>query len=382
MQQMVIEILTYLIVREITTSKSMSAWAPALFSEVVTGEFDSWLKLRVRELRDAGILPLRIATVLLQYPLWKNEATELANEITGSGIVVILWSDKRYPFLLRQISDFPAILYCLGGCAHFADKQTVTLVGTREPTRHALSKTTQLVYEAVSCGYTTVSGLAAGIDMQVLLETMRCGGNSIACVPQLKQEHYELIARYGSNLLICSEFPIMTGMVPKWRYVARNRILAGLSAQTIVVQAPVRSGTLHTFDFAVMYDRDVYVVFPSEISVEEYGGVIRAQAHFAGMYVLSLYDVFYFAADDYGISQYLAFIARLSSNRIIVPKTDARYLGIVDLRRIIVNSVNGDLRLFEKSVIELLQLGIVLERKGTVQINFSGSDKWPKISLS
>src|SRR5690606_23695019 len=157
-----------------------------------------------------------------------------------------------------NISDKPAVLFMYGNEKLLQSSlRKVTLVGTRNPSAWAIQKAKQFAYEAAACQLITVSGYAVGVDTRIFEESLERGGNTIAILPQLPK----LQSLFRSDaVLYLSEFPPMTSDPSKWQFIARNRLLAALSPVTVLVEAPVRSGTLITAELAQSYGRAVYVV--------------------------------------------------------------------------------------------------------------------------
>jgi DNA processing protein len=380
-------IATYLIVNKVTTSQSMISWLPVLALAITEVDYSpQWLTQFfgiVRQLTEDRVINNEIASHLLQYSLWRDSAIGIVQELRESSIEILLWNSLFYPEKLKLVPDRPVILYLYGNQDLLVSMDLVTIVGTRSATQNGIAKCQQYVFEAVNCGYITVSGLALGIDTQVWNETLKLNGKTIAVVPQLTKSLIDDCREFGKDAqwLLVSEFPPQCEAFAKWQYIARNRILAGLSAMTIVIEAPVRSGTLHTADFALMYSRDLYISFPTIITDEAYGGVALAQSLFPGIYIQSLYDAFYLSNEQVGLDRYNNLVFALTGGRVDIRESDYRHLATLNLKRYIFDTCDNNLELFAKTMIKLVRFGIISERKGTVLFNFSGFNKWPKISL-
>jgi DNA processing protein len=175
--------------------------------------------------------------------------------------------DPEYPRLLLEIGDFPPVLYYRGQVVR-AENQGVTpaiaIVGTRDPSEYAKRWTRKMAYALGKNGFTVVSGLAEGIDTQAHIGCLEAGGRTIAVLgtgvdtpyPQRNQTLYQSITEKG---LVLSEHP--AGTQPhRSHFPKRNRIIAGLSRATLVMEAPSKSGALITAYQANEYGRDVYVL--------------------------------------------------------------------------------------------------------------------------
>lgn len=181
-------------------------------------------------------------------------------------------SDKNYPPLLKETPHAPKEIYYKGSLStdHVDLKKAVAIVGTRKATRYGLEVAKMLGQELSQAGVIVVSGLALGIDTkahQGALEgptpTWAVLGSGIENIlPSTNIKLAEAIIEHGGAII--SEYP---GNHPadRWTFPQRNRIIAGLSHATIVVEAPERSGALITAYLAIDYNREVGAV-PGEIT--------------------------------------------------------------------------------------------------------------------
>jgi DNA processing protein len=175
--------------------------------------------------------------------------------------------DPEYPRLLREISSAPSILYYRGQ-VNIAENQgnipTIAIVGTRDPSDYGKRWARKISACLATNGFTIVSGMAQGIDTEAHLACLEAGGRTIAAVgtgvdlvyPPRNQKLWSDIQQQG---LIVSEY--VAGTPPdRSHFPARNRIIAGLSRVTIVIEAPTKSGALITAYQANDFNRDVYVL--------------------------------------------------------------------------------------------------------------------------
>jgi DNA processing protein len=175
--------------------------------------------------------------------------------------------DLDYPRLLKEIPSAPGVLYYRGNVS-LAENQgnvpTIGIVGTRDLSDYGKRWARKISSLLASKGFTIVSGLAQGIDTEAHSACLEAGGRTIAVVgtgldivyPPRNQALAKEIAQQG---LIVSEYS--AGTPPdRSHFPARNRIIAGLSRVTIVIEAPVRSGALITAYQANDFGRDVYVL--------------------------------------------------------------------------------------------------------------------------
>lgn len=178
---------------------------------------------------------------------------------------VVKKEDARYPSLLRDISDAPKQLYYKGEWRPELFEQCLAVVGARRMTSYGKKVTEQIAGEVAAAGITIVSGFMYGIDETAHRAAVRAGGKTIAVMPcginiihpEYQADLYREITETGG--LILSEF---AGNFPPatWTYPKRNRIVAGLSQATLVVEAGERSGALITAGFVRKYGRKLFVV--------------------------------------------------------------------------------------------------------------------------
>lgn len=183
-----------------------------------------------------------------------------------AGVYIITMEDECYPVALREIHDPPICLYVRGDLsALHASAQSIAMVGSRMTTHYALGMANTLATEAARAGWAVVSGLARGIDTCAHTATMAAGGRTLAVLgsgfnyiyPPENTELANRIAASGGALV--SEFPI--NVRPDRRnFPMRNRIIAGISRGTLVVQAGLNSGSLITAAQALEQGRAVFAV--------------------------------------------------------------------------------------------------------------------------
>ena len=175
-------------------------------------------------------------------------------------------ADADYPALLFAINDPPPVLYYRGNLRLNAlpNLLTVGMVGTRRPSPYGQRWTQRISRYLTGEGAAIVSGLAAGIDTIAHESCLKNQGLTVAVLgtgvdqiyPRKNRALYEQIVAKG---LVVSEYPDGTGP-DKTHFPQRNRIIAGLSRATLVMEAPARSGALITSRLANDYCREVYAL--------------------------------------------------------------------------------------------------------------------------
>jgi DNA processing protein len=179
--------------------------------------------------------------------------------------------DPAYPPLLAAIHDPPATLWLRGDAdPELLARPAVAVVGARSCSGYGRTVARSLARDLAVAGAVVVSGMARGIDGEAHRGALEAGGPTIAVLGcgidrDYPAAHADLARRIcADGGLVVSEYE--SGVEPApWRFPARNRIIAGLCAATVVVEARARSGALITADFALEDGREVLAV-PGEIT--------------------------------------------------------------------------------------------------------------------
>jgi DNA processing protein len=178
-------------------------------------------------------------------------------------VSIINLEDKRYPPALKQIYDPPPVLYIKGNLCR-RDNLAISIVGSRRCSLYGQEQSSQLAHFLSSAGFTVCSGMARGIDTAAHQGALSAGGRTIAVhgcglariYPPENKKLFNLVTKSGACI---SELPL--DFEPKSEnFPPRNRIIAGLSLGTIVVEAGLRSGALITARMAMENNREVMAV--------------------------------------------------------------------------------------------------------------------------
>jgi DNA processing protein len=179
-------------------------------------------------------------------------------------------TDPGFPHGLCAIFDPPAGLFLRGGASvELLDAPSVAVVGARSCSPYGAHVARLLGRELAAAGLLVVSGMARGIDGEAHRGALEAGGRTVAVLGcgvdrDYPAAHADLARRICEEGLIVSEYAPGVEPAP-WRFPARNRIIAGLAAATVVVEARERSGALITADLALEEGREVFAV-PGEIT--------------------------------------------------------------------------------------------------------------------
>ena len=196
----------------------------------------------------------------------ERETVSVESEIEAAAehdVRIICQADDDYPPGLRQIADPPIVLY-LKGELRPTDAVAIAVVGTRRCTIYGGEQARRFGELLAGAGFTVVSGLARGIDALAHHGAVEAGGRSIAVMGKGLTEIYPpenqaLAEKLIENGAWISELPIRTE-VRRENFPSRNRIIAGMTLGTLVIEAPQRSGALITARLASEYNREVFAL--------------------------------------------------------------------------------------------------------------------------
>lgn len=194
-------------------------------------------------------------------------AGEYKETCEREGIYTVSEEDEDYPFLWRYISGMPKVIFARGRrdiLTMCHRNGACSVVGTRKPGRYASYATEEFTREISEEGIVIVSGMALGIDRKAhetaledkgaTIAFMPCGADII--YPYQNKDIYDRMTKEG---LILSEMPPGKEVIKQY-FPARNRLIAGLGDVTLIMEAGLYSGTLHTASFAANQGKDVFVL--------------------------------------------------------------------------------------------------------------------------
>jgi len=267
----------------------------------MTEEENGWLRLHLtRGLGRTGLIRLMAAfgsleAVLSAAPeLWRARAgirSEVAADLpaadaprlaaalktleTVGARIIPLWDTERYPALLREIHDPPALLYVRGT---LPKGEALAVVGARQATTTGRRLTSETCRELAAREIAIVSGLARGIDTaahQGALEGGGCTVGVLGCgIDRIyPPENARLVHRILEQGAVLTEYPPGTPPLAG-HFPGRNRIISGLSRGVLIVEAAEGSGSLITADFALEQGREVFAV-PGTVFAPTSQGVNR-----------------------------------------------------------------------------------------------------------
>lgn len=201
-----------------------------------------------------------------------------------AGVELICRCHPGYPARLLALPSPPAVLHVAGGLGRFlafSSGEPVAIVGTRRPTSYGLDVSRMLARGLAASGLTVISGMAQGIDSIAHDGALAAAGPTITVLaagperpqPASRRALHRRILAAGASV---SELPPGTE-VRRWMFPARNRLIAGLSAMTVVVEAAERSGALLTASWTADLGRPVGAV-PGRVTTSQARGPHRLLA--------------------------------------------------------------------------------------------------------
>ena len=237
---------------------------PAIFARLIErfGTADRVLGASVAELAKVNGLGFKTAERIAATRDKFDPAPEL-ERAQKLGVWLVKLDDERYPPVLRRIYDPPPVLYVKGSLTR-EDNLALSIVGSRRCSLYGQEQSSRFAHFLAAAGFTICSGMARGIDTAAHQGALSAGGRTIAVqgcglatvFPPENKKLFELISESGACV---SELPL--GYEPlRVNFPPRNRIIAGLSLGTLVIEAALQSGALITARAALDYDREVMAV--------------------------------------------------------------------------------------------------------------------------
>ncbi len=228
---------------------------------------DAW-KAPEGELRQAGLDSRSIETLLLLCPKISLDAE--MGKLERYKVKALTCEDSRYPPKLKEIYDYPPLLYIRGNFMPRQDDPCLAVVGTRRPSIYGRQVAEEITTDLAKSKITVISGLARGIDSIAHRAALGVGGKTIAVLASgldiiYPAENARLAQAIMEQGALVSEHPL--GIKPRAEnFPLRNRIMSGLSLGVLVVEARERSGALITALQALEQNREVFAIPGSILS--------------------------------------------------------------------------------------------------------------------
>jgi DNA processing protein len=218
------------------------------------------LRAKPKDLCDVQGIGEDVAVSIASWRSHSDPAAEV-DRARKFGAAIITQGDSTYPALLREIHDPPIVLYVWGT---LTNSQAIGIVGTRKPSHYAAECAKKLAYQLAYSGVTVASGLARGIDTAAHQAALAAKGRTMAVLGSgldllYPPENRELAEKIATSGAVITEFPMKTA-ADRQTFPMRNRIISGLSAGLLVVEAGATSGALISAAQAAEQGRSIYAV--------------------------------------------------------------------------------------------------------------------------
>lgn len=199
----------------------------------------------------------------------QNKSLKILEICRQNDIKILCNTDNNYPATLKEINDAPFLLFYKGNIKILNDHICTAVIGTRTPTPHGIRTATRFGEVLASNNILVVSGLAKGCDSAAHNGCLNKNGHTAAVLATgldsiYPKENIDLAERIVSlNGCLISEYP-PCNPINRRNFVKRDRLVSGLSKGIIVVEAALKSGTMHTVKFAKKQNRFIGVYKHSE----------------------------------------------------------------------------------------------------------------------
>ena len=198
----------------------------------------------------------------------KINPNEELEKLDRNSIKMITFDNPDYPEFLKEIPSAPYILYVksdLNISEIFSDP-LIAIVGSRKMTEYGKRAAYSFARDLATAGITVVSGMALGVDAEAHLGALETKGKTLAVLGSSLEDsfigprsNYNLSRKIIESGALVSDFPLGTASIP-FNFPARNRLMAGLTLGTLVIEAQLESGSLITANLALEFNREVFSV--------------------------------------------------------------------------------------------------------------------------
>lgn len=238
------------------TAKSLIAY---------TGGVENVFSATKQELMRAEGVGEYAASQILKGKEYFSEAEKEVKFILKNKITPLFYSDKSYPFLLKQCPDAPLMIFVKGNI-NFNNRKILSVVGTRNATPQGKENCDTLIKSLSETEHNPIiiSGLAYGVDICAHKAALKYGLDTIAVFAHgfdkiYPSKHKNTASEIKEKGALITEF-ISGAKFERQNFLKRNRIIAGLSHATVVVESAKKGGSLVTADIANSYNREVFAV--------------------------------------------------------------------------------------------------------------------------
>ncbi|WP_062054971.1 DNA-processing protein DprA [Aquimarina longa] len=237
---------------------------------------DNSIKKLIREVGDAeAVLTEKVSNLLkidgigktkikdLHNPKHRKAAEDELKFIQENKINYWIYDEKEYPEKLKHCVDGPVVLFSSGNI-NLKDKKILSIVGTRQVTNYGINFCEELIETLAPVNPIIVSGFAYGVDITAQRAAVQHNLQTIGCLAHglnqiYPKAHKKYVAQIEENGGFFTDF-WSTDTFDRKNFLGRNRIIAGLSEATVVIESAHKGGSLVTAEIANSYNRDVFAV--------------------------------------------------------------------------------------------------------------------------
>ncbi len=216
-------------------------------------------KHRLLKIEGIGSLKLKELSLKEQIPAAEAELAFLQQNNIGHRYFL----DTSYPEKLKHCLDGPILIF-ESGTIDLKNRKLISIVGTRKVTTYGTTFCQQLIETLAPLNPVVISGFAYGVDITAHRAAMKAGLQTVGCLAHglnqiYPKSHKKYVAKLEENGGFFTEF-WSDDVFDRTNFLKRNRIIAGLSEATIVIESAAKGGSLVTADIANSYNRDVFAV--------------------------------------------------------------------------------------------------------------------------
>jgi DNA processing protein len=235
--------------------------------ETYFGNLEKAWKAGIGDLKKAGLDSKTVKALETSRPQIDLDAE--MEKLERNGVKVYSYHDTEYPARLKEIYDYPPLIYVKGELMT-QDEWCIAVVGTRQATVYGRQVTEEIVSDLTRNKLTVVSGLARGIDTVAHRSALKAGGRTIAILANgfdtiYPGENTNLARTIVDQGALISEYPLGTKPRPD-NFPRRNRIMSGVSLGVLVIEANDSSGAIITAHMALEQNREVFAIPGSILS--------------------------------------------------------------------------------------------------------------------
>ncbi|MFH0969422.1 MAG: DNA-processing protein DprA [Patescibacteria group bacterium] len=227
---------------------------------------ESIWKANCKELIQSGIGESLLNKIISERE--KINPEEEMEKLAKENIKAIDFQNPDYPPLLREIPSAPYILYIKSSLeiTELFKNPAIAIVGSRKMTSYGKQAAYSFARDLVMAGITVVSGMALGVDAEAHIGALEAKGKTIAVLGSSLEDNnigpranFQLSKKIIDSGALLSDFPLGVQSIPG-NFPARNRLMAGLTLGTLVIEAQLDSGSLITANLALEFNREVFSV--------------------------------------------------------------------------------------------------------------------------